>query len=380
MISFIRPFFDKDDLKAVSDVLQSGWVAQGPKVEEMERVVAAYLGCKHVISTTNCTTALTLALMALNIGPGDEVIVPDFTFPATVMAVTNVGATPVLVDVDMKTYNITAKKIEEAITTKTKAIIPVHLFGLACDMTEITLLTASNGLYIIEDAACSLGTLDSHWHMNAGTIGDIGCFSLHASKGINCGEGGLIATNDDVLADKMRKLSSFGDERAFRRSKSQAPFTFDPRAGNYKMSDITAAIVLSQLKKIDTLIAWRIKIAREWDQIISNDYFLSEIIISKPEIVTDHSHIYQSYVAVCKEGKRPLVMAYMKSKGFMCGIGTHAIHRYPSLLERNSNGGSKILSPIFNCLNSEYLYENVISFPRYYGLEVKKEWEKAKEE
>lgn len=376
MIPFIRPYFDIDDFRAVKEVMQSGWVAQGPKVEEFEEAVAEYLGCRYVISVTNCTTALTLSLMALGIGKGDEVIVPDFTFPATALAVTNVGATPVLVDVGIKDYNIRTGLIEASLSKRTKAIIPVHLFGLACDMHEINSLACTHGLYVIEDAACSLGTeinvygSEETGQLKAGIMGDIGCFSLHAQKGITTGEGGLVCTNNELLADKIRQLSSFGDERAYRRGKTGTDFNFDPQAGNYKMSDITAAIGLSQLKKIDKLIDWRIKIAEEWNDIIGNDEFLSRSIITVPRIVKDHTHIYQSYVSVCYPGQRPAVMDYMKEKGFTTGIGTHACHVYDGIASR--------LNRASHLPNSKYLYENAISFPRYYGLNVKEEWGNAK--
>lgn len=364
MIPFIRPFFDESDFQAIKQVLQSGWVAQGPMTEQMEYAYSCYLGCKHVISVTNCTTALTLALMALGIGPGDEVIVPDFTFPATALAVTNVGAKPVLVDVSMDTYNINVRSAENKITDKTKAIIPVHLFGLCCDIEGVMDLACTNGLFVVEDAACALGT-ENQYGDKVGTIGDIGCFSLHASKGITTGEGGLICTNDNTLADKMRRLACFGDERAFRRSKTQAPFYFHPQAGNYKMSDITAALALSQLGKVEKQIEWRVGIAHDWDDIISEDQFLRDHIESTPSLHLDHFHIYQSYVAVCTEGVRALVMEYMKSKGFQCGIGTHACHRYPNAFPGYEDC----------CETSNHLFENAISFPRYYGLNVKEEWD-----
>lgn len=370
MIPFIRPYYNEDDFEAVKKVLQSGWVAQGPKVEEFEEAVADYLDCKYVISTTNCTTALTLAMMALGIGKGDEVIIPDFTFPATALAVTNVGATPILVDVNMFTCNIEHTGIEDKITKRTKAIIPVHLFGLAANMKSIMAIAKEYDLFVVEDAACALGTdVPFLGRMEkAGTIGDIGCFSLHASKGISTGEGGLVCTDNEEFADRIRRLAVFGDERAYRRSRTKAPFYFDPVANNYKMSDITAAIGLTQLKKIDDLIDWRIRIAKEWNDVIEKDDYLNDVIRIKPKIVKDHTHIYQSYVAVCRDNERQNVMNYFAEKGFATGIGTHAVHKYPNLFK----GDAKPF-----CEASDYLFRNAISLPRYYGLSPLEEWSKA---
>lgn len=366
MIPFIKPYYDDFDFQAVKEVLNSGWVAQGPKVEEFEDAAAKYLGAKHCISTTNCTTALHLALMAMEIGPGDEVIVPDFTFPATALAVLAVGAKPVLADVDFYTYNVTYQAMEAVLTKKTKAIIPVHLFGLAADMWAIRSFAEKNQLLVIEDAACSLGTTVNFTNgkRKAGTIGDIGCFSFQASKGITTGEGGLICTNNDVYAERMRRFSSFGDERTYRRGKNGAPFHFDSKGLNYKMSDITAALALSQLRKIERLIDWRVKIAAEWERVISDDAFLRENIMSIPKWVGDHSHIYQSYVCVCRAGRRGAIMEYFKERGFSTGIGTHACSAYPATF------GSA------DCSTARVLFENSISLPRYYGLEVEREWNK----
>jgi dTDP-4-amino-4,6-dideoxygalactose transaminase len=365
MIPFIKPYYDEEDIEAVKQVLASGWVAQGPKVEQFEEELTKYLHCKHAITTTNCTQALTLALQALGIGPGDEVIVPDFTFPATALAVCSVGAKPVLCDVDLHTYNVLAEDIELLVTKNTRAIIPVHLFGLSAEMDAIMDLADDNNLFVVEDAACSLGAIYGQDYV--GTIGDIGCFSFQASKGITMGEGGLIVTNDDELAERVRRLSCFGDERTFRRGKTKAPFRFDPRAGNYKMSDITAAIGLAQLHKIEKLIDWRIKIAEEWDAVILRDDYLSESLINIPSLHTDRSHIYQSYVVVAQQGKRVEVQKYFADKGFQTGIGTHACHRYPDAFETDG------FFPV-----SDKLFDSSISLSRYYGLEVEKEWYSAR--
>lgn len=362
MIPFIKPYFDDDDVDAIRETMKSGWVAQGPKVEEFEQAAAKYLGSKYAVSTTNCTTALTLALKSAGIEAGDEVIYPDFTFPATAIAITNVGAKPVPVDADLMTYNVCLCSIERAATKNTKAIIVVHLFGLICkEIEEIARFAKERRIALIEDAACSLGAqLNGKF---AGTFGDVGCFSLHASKGITTGEGGLLCTNHELVNTYLRTSSNFGNQRTFGRKPTDTNF-FSPTAGNYKMSDLTAALALSQLKKIDRLTEWRIKIAKEWDEIFSTDPFLLDNIIIRPKIVEDKSHIYQSYVAVCLDGKRLEVMEYFKRKGFQTGIGTH------SCTAHNEAFGDAIFGI------SQYLFENAISLPRYYGLSPLKEWRK----
>lgn len=363
MIPFIKPFFDGDDLAEIEKVLNSGWVAQGPKCEEFEEAICKYLGCAYAITVSSCTAALYLALIALGIKEGDEVIVPDYTFPATALAVLHAGAIPIIVDVDPFSYNVTAEHIEEAITERTKAVIPVHLFGRVCDDMDVIIDVADrNALVVIEDAACSLGAVFPYPSESfAGTVGDVGCFSLHASKGITTGEGGICVTNDKETADKIRLLSSFGDERAFRRVKGH-DFSFHRQGFNFKMSDIVAAIGIAQLRKIDKLIEWRMKVAKEWGEIIAEDSYLRSAF-KPPEMIFDRSHIYQSIVGVTKQGFRESVNKYITDRKIQTGIGTHACHRYNLAFPSSGN------FPV-----SSYLFENAISLPRYYGLEIKKSW------
>ena len=364
MIPFIRPYFDEDDLEAVKQVMQSGWVAQGPKVEEFEEAICKYLGCKHAVTVTNCTLALYLSLLACGIGEGDEVIIPDYTFPATGLAVLRAGATPILVDVDPVTYNIQPSAIEEAITEHTAAIIPVHLFGRSAEMYQVMAIAEDHCLSVIEDAACSLGTFFDT--QRVGTFGEIGCFSLHASKGITTGEGGICVTNNALHAENIRRLSCFGDERTYRRGKKWRPFNYDPMALNYKMSDITAAIGLSQLKKIDKLIDWRIRVAAQWDDVIKSDAVLKDSLLPPELLINSHEHIYQSYVCNVVKGDRQQLVNYFHSKGFATGIGTHACHMYLDTFPEVRH----------SLVNSHHLFHNTISLPRYYGLDVFEEWYK----
>jgi dTDP-4-amino-4,6-dideoxygalactose transaminase len=328
--------------------------------EAFEKAVAKYLNCNYVISVTNCTSALFLALKALDVGPGNEVICPDFTFPATPLAILASGATPVLVDVNMYSYNIDADKIERAITSRTKAIVPVHLFGRSAPMIKIMEIAKQYDLKVIEDAACALGA--SYEGRMLGTIGGIGCFSLHARKGITTGEGGLIATNSAVLANRMKRASNFGIERTFGRV---GPVQFSQFGFNFKMSDIAAAIGLVQLSRIEKTIRARREQAVIWGKIIATDSFLSERITAP--LWHAKEDILQAYVCRCAVGQRQAVVDYMREKGFETGVGTYACHTHPAFYMNR-------LLP-----NSAYLAENCISLPVWYGLDLQKEWDKGGE-
>lgn len=192
-IPLLRPYFDSEELAEIKRVLDSGWVSQGPKVKEFEDKITEYLGVKYAIAVTNCTSALHLALLSIGVKGGDEVLVADFTFPATGHAVLYCGAKPVFIDIDLKTYNIDPVLIEDKITDKTKAIIPVHTFGQPAEMDEIIEIAEDYNLKVIEDAACALGA--KYKNKFAGTIGDTGCFSFHARKGVTTGEGGMVVTD-----------------------------------------------------------------------------------------------------------------------------------------------------------------------------------------
>jgi len=265
-IPLTRPYFDSEELEEIQKVLDSGWVTQGPKVKEFEDKIADYLGVKYAIAVTNCTSALHLALLCIGIKGGDEVLVADYTFPATGHAVLYCRAKPVFVDTDLKTYNINPELIEEKITERTKAIIPVHTFGQPAKMDKIMEIAEDYNLKVIEDAACALGA--KYKNRYAGTIGDIGCFSFHARKGITTGEGGMVVTNNKNLAEKIRMLSVFGMTSAWDREKS-AEFMipeFTELGYNYKMSDITAAVGVAQLRKLDRIIERKRELAKYWDE------------------------------------------------------------------------------------------------------------------
>ena len=205
------PLTDEDELDEVRQVLDSGWLTQGPKVTEFEQAVAQRLGVAHAFATSSCTTGLHLTLAALEIGPGDEVLVPDFTFPATANVVIQQGATPVLVEIQPGTYNVDPDQLARHLTPRTRAMMPVHLFGLSADMGPVLAFAREHGLAVIEDAACALGA--TYGDRACGAMGDAGCFCFHPRKVITTGEGGMVVTDRDDLAERLALLRSHGGVR-----------------------------------------------------------------------------------------------------------------------------------------------------------------------
>ena len=352
-IPLTRPYFDSEELNEVGKVLDSGWVSQGPKTKEFENKIAKYLGAKYAIAVTNCTAALHLSLLAIGIKKGDEVLVADFTFPATGHAVLYCNAKPVFIDVDPKTYNINPELIEEKINGETKAIIPVHTFGQPAEMDVIMEIAEDYELKIIEDAACALGA--KYKNRYAGTIGDIGCFSFHARKGITTGEGGMVVTNDKNLAEKIRKLSVFGMVTAWERERN-SDFVipeFTEVGYNYKMSDITAAVGVAQLRKLDRIIERKRGVAKYWDE------KLREIEFIEPPYVSENvKHVYQSYVTLAdKHVNRDRLIEILLKKGVQTQIGTYASHVQP------------VYNSIDKCPNSLEIFNRSLALPMHYMLE-----------
>nr|HPG31810.1 DegT/DnrJ/EryC1/StrS family aminotransferase [bacterium] len=260
VISLCKPEFSSKALEYLKEALDSGWVTQGPKTKLFEEKLGDYLNNKNCIAVSNCTTALFLSLFVNNIGRGDEVIVPSFTFIATANAVKHTGAKPVFCDIDINTYNIDPEKIEKLITSKTKAIIPVHQMGLPADMDKINVVAKKHNLFVIEDAACAIGS-----EYNGKKIGDsknICCFSFHPRKIITTGEGGLITVPNLKLKKKLESLRSHGEAiDDIKRHKSQKPvfMKYSNYGYNFRLSDIQSAVGLSQLESVEHYIQKRIK-------------------------------------------------------------------------------------------------------------------------
>ena len=341
-IPITKPLFGEEEKKAILESLESGWVVQGPKVAEFEALFAEFTGAKYAVATTSCTTALHLSLIALGVGSGDEVILPSFTFVATANAVEYTGATPVFCDIDLDTFNIDVDRIRERITGKTKAIIPVHLFGLSADMKPILEIAERHGLKVVEDAACGFG---SYYHgKHVGTFGHAGCFSFHPRKAITTGEGGMIATTNRELMVKLRSLRDHGASKSdlhrhVDRGGSLLP-DFDQLGYNYRLTDIQGALGAAQMKVAGKIIAARRARAERYDLMLKD-----EDCLKSPECPGGNSHSYQSYVCLFQPKDHPLepeglsmervsvlnekrneLMDRLADRGIATRQGTHAVH------------------------------------------------------
>jgi len=290
--------------EAITEVLQSGQYILGPKVSEFEKRCSEYLNVKHCIGVGNGTDALVIALESLGIGNGDEVITTPFTFFATAEAIVRVGAKPVFVDIDPPSYNINPEEIEKKITPKTKAIIPVHIFGQVCNMDRILEIAKKYNLYVIEDACQAFGA--EYNGKKAGTIGDVGCFSFFPTKNLGgFGDGGLIVTNDDKVAERARMLRQHGSKKKY----------YNELIGfNSRLDEIQAAILLVKLKYIDDWNKRRYQIAQRYDQGLKLNGLLTPAKTNNYE----RGHIYHLYVL--QHEKRDELIEYLSQKGIATGI------------------------------------------------------------
>jgi len=278
-IPIARPAIGQDEISAVTDVLESGMLAAGERVAEFEQKFADYCGTTHAVAVNNGTAALHAALLAADIGPGDEVIVPSFSFFATASTVSMCGAQPVFADVDEGTYNITAEQVRARITPRTKAVIGVHLFGQPFDVPAVKEVCDKHNLKLIEDAAQAHGAL-CHGE-KAGSIGHMGCFSFYATKNMTTGEGGMVTTSDKASAERLRLIISHGQTEKYHHA----------RLGyNYRMTDMAAALGIVQLKKLDKFNLRRRKNAGYYNANITAKGIVT------PIIATGMQHVYHQYV------------------------------------------------------------------------------------
>lgn len=320
-IPLIRPYIS-DRVKAlVNEVLDSGYLTEGPVTTRFEQAVASYVHVNHALAFTSCTTGLETALRAIGVGSGDEVIVPDYTYPATAGAVKIVDAVPVIVDVDPETLLIDYRKMEEAITRNTKAVIPVSLFGNPLDFDRLRDVQDRFGVCIVEDAACALGS--SFQNEKTGTLSDITVFSFHPRKFITTGEGGMVTTNNSNWAESMHRYKHFGMGRVTEREEVQ----FLSTGSNYKMSNILAAVGLAQMEAFEELLERRRSLAMRYLELLQGH---PEVKI--PRTTDKGFHSYQSFAVMVSE--RDKVMKQMREQGIEVQIGTYSLHQHPAFQGR----------------------------------------------
>jgi len=320
------PTLGEEEIDALREVFASGWVSgAGPTCVAFEQELAAAVGTKHALATSNCGSALHLALQVLGAGPGDEVIVADYTFPATGHAVMWTGATPVFADVRPDIGTIAPEAAAALVSERTVGIIAVDVVGQPADYDELRALADRHGLWLLEDAACSAGA--TYKGRPAGSLADLAAFSFHGRKGITSGEGGALVGDDDERMDLARKLHTYGIAPAVSREGSNALAvpSFDMAGYNYRMSDVQAAIMRVQLRRLDDLIAARSRAAEQYTELLGD---LDQV--SVPVVLDDRTHPWQSYLLTTAEGvdRDALVMA-LRERGVGSNFGTYSSHVQP---------------------------------------------------
>jgi len=345
VIPIARPLISDEEKQAVLQVLESGMLAQGPTVEAFERAFAELCGVDHAVATSSGTTALHVALLAHGIGPGDEVITTPFTFIATANAILYVGAKPVFVDIDPATFNIDPSLIEVAITSRTKAILPVHLFGLPADLDLILEIAEQYGLPVIEDACQAHGA--TYGDRCVGSFGT-GCFSFYPTKNMTSAEGGMITTDDAALADYCREVRQHGMRRRY----------YHDRLGyNFRMTDVHAAIGLAQLQKLNGFNQAR----------RANATYLSQHLrdVTTPTTPAGRTHVYHQYTVRVPDAQRDIVLDGLRAQGVSAGVyypvPIHRQHLYRDLgyddhLPNAERAAHEVLSlPVHPALTGEDL-------------------------
>ncbi|MFD2263997.1 DegT/DnrJ/EryC1/StrS family aminotransferase [Lacibacterium aquatile] len=322
LIPLAVPELGEEEWQAVREPLFSGWVVQGPKTLAFEKAFAQEHGVSHALATTSCTTALHLALLALGIGPGDEVIVPSFTWVATANAVLYCGATPILADVDPVSFLTTPEEFLKRLTPRTKAVVPVHLFGLCVDVMALRAVLPPD-VRIVEDAACAAG--GQVQGQSPGGLGDVAAFSFHPRKSITTGEGGMVTTNDDALASKVAILRNHGLNPAAGKQPPHYMPPVDDLGYNYRMTDIQAAVGLVQLGKLNRFIDTRAAGARRYAEGLAGINWLT--LPSEPQ---GGRHAWQAYVVSVDPSLTPVgrdgIMDLLAAQGIQTRPGTQAVH------------------------------------------------------
>jgi dTDP-4-amino-4,6-dideoxygalactose transaminase len=326
VVALGQPTVGDEELQAIAEVLDSGWVAgNGPASRAFEAEFAALCGTEHALAVNNCTAALHLAIAGLGAGPGDEVVVADYTFPATGHAVMFTGATPVFADIRPDIWTVDPAAVEVSISQRTVGIVAVDAMGQCADYDELRSIATRHGLWLVEDAAAASGA--TYRDRPAGSLADAGCFSFHGRKGITCGEGGALTTDRADLDAWARKVHAFGIESALSRAEStDLPIPqFDLLGYNYKLSDIAAAIMLVQLGRLAALLTARRTVAARYATLLE-EFDLVQL----PFTAADRDHVWQAYVLTLDPSvDRGAVARAMRDRGIQSNFGTYSSHLQP---------------------------------------------------
>jgi perosamine synthetase len=360
-ILFHKPYVTDDEISEIVDTVKSGWWTTGPKTQKFENMFAGYIGTKNAVSASSWTAAAHLALEAIGLKEGDEVIVPACTFTSTAEVVCYFKAKPVIVDIDKKTLNILPGEIEKAITSRTKAIIPVHVGGMPCDMDEINEIAKAHGLYVLEDAAHALPAI--YKDKKIGQISDFTCYSFYATKPLATGEGGMICTNNDEVAERCRIMRLHGiNKDAWKRYTAEGSWYYEVIAPGFKynFTDLQAALGLAQLKKIEMLWQLRKDIAKRYNEAFSNNQ-----LVSTPASLPDRQsslHLYQINLNIdALKINRSEFIDKLKEEGV--GTSVHFIPLYRHPYYRDAYG-----LDVQNYPNCEEIFPRMISLPIWPGM------------
>lgn len=344
MIKLCTPYIGEEEIEGIKEVIQSKYLVQGESVQEFENKISKYLGAKHAIAVSSGTAALHLALLALDIKSGDEVIVPNFTFPATTNVVEIVGASVKLVDIKLDDFCIDEKLIEKYITKNTKVIMPVQEFGQSSNMDSILRIAKKYELKVIEDAACALGA--KYNDKMVGTLGDIGCFSFHPRKAITTGEGGILVTNNDEIAKKVRVLLNHGINY------EDGKIDFVMPGYNYRLTNIQGAIGVAQFDKMTLINDKKKELVKYYNELLKDD---KRIILPKES--DKCIHIWQTYHVLLDDNiDRDGVIRFLRDEGVEGNIGAYAVSEQ-SYYKNKYNVDNKEYK------NSIYAYNHGLALP-----------------
>ena len=356
-----EPWISDEDKKIVKKTLSQSMLTLGPQLEKFENDFCKYSKAKYAVAVSNCTAALHLSLMALGIKKDDEVIIPDLTFVADANAILACNAKPVIVDINKENFFLSISNIKKNITKKTKAIIPVHIYGQVCNIEDILDVAKDNNLKVIEDCAHAVGTFHKSKHV--GTLGNTGCFSFYPTKNITTAEGGMVITNSEKIAEKVRQLRNHGMTKSLKsRYSSEYPWIFDikQQGYNYRLDEIRAALGITQLKRIKKINGLRKKASSYYNKNLQN---IPGIIL--PDMVNDKTHSYHLYtIRVRKPYKlsRNQLFKKLKDNGIRTTVYWMPIHKYTAYRKFVKTS---------NILNTTKIYDEILALPLFPNISKK---------